>query len=69
MVPHPHTSDIQAVNLVTWGGYQFAVWYTVPGELRVGRIQRGVEPWGVDHDEYRVRFHPEDGARVAGRSR
>lgn len=60
-VPHPHTSDIQAVNLVTAGDYQFAVWLTgtvASAELRVGRIQRGAQRWGIDHDEYEFTSTP-----------
>lgn len=52
VIPETIGPSTEALNLVTWGGYQFAVWYTLAGECRVGRIERGVQRWGVDHDEY-----------------
>jgi hypothetical protein len=51
-VPHAHTSDNNASNLTSTATHQFAVWYDLAGELRVGRIERGVQRWGVNHDEY-----------------
>lgn len=50
--PKDITGNAIAINLTTWGDYQFAVWYTRALELRVGRIQRGVQRWGVNHQEY-----------------
>jgi len=40
------------VNLTSTATHQFAVWYDLTSELRIGRIQRGVQRWGVDHQEY-----------------
>lgn len=54
MIPNQRTSGIAnlATNLVTVGDWQFALWYTLADELRIGRIVRGAQTWGVDHDEY-----------------
>jgi BNR repeat-containing family member len=52
VIPQTVTGMNLAINLVTSGSYQFAVWYDLAGELRVGRIQRGVHRWGVGHTEY-----------------
>jgi len=51
-LPHVTTGQELAVNLISDGDYQFAVWYSLTGELRVGRIQRGVHRWGINHQEY-----------------
>jgi hypothetical protein len=56
-LPNSKTSNINACNLLTTldGQYQFAVWYGASdGELRVGRIQRGVQRWGVNHSQYQM---------------
>jgi len=46
------TGYVNAPTLTTWGDHQFAVWYDLAGELHIGRIERGTQTWGVDHDEY-----------------
>jgi hypothetical protein len=42
-----------AVNLVTSidGAHQYGAWYSIAGEAYIGHIERGVQRWGVDHDE------------------
>lgn len=55
-LPYPHTSDIQGPNLVTTldGTTQYAVWYTVAGELKVGKRNRATQQWGVNHEEFTI---------------
>jgi hypothetical protein len=38
--------------------WQFAGWYDFNRELHVGRIERGVQRWGVDHDEVLIAGAP-----------
>lgn len=54
IIPEPRTGDCGAHSLETTldGVYQYAVWYTMDGGVTVGRIERGVQRWGVDHDEH-----------------
>jgi len=58
VVPNSITGFNNGIDLVTHGDYQFAVWWTIAGELRIGRIERGVQIWGVDHDEYEFAGSP-----------
>jgi hypothetical protein len=58
VIPETIGPSSEAINLVTWGDHQFAVWYTLAGELRIGRIERGVQRWGIDHDEYQFAGTP-----------
>jgi hypothetical protein len=51
-IPNSKNALTQAVSLLTYDNYQFAVWYDVAGELHIGRIRRGVHRWGVNHQEY-----------------
>ncbi len=51
-IPNNKNALTAAVSLLTHGDYQFAVWYDLAGELHIGRIRRGVQRWGANHQEY-----------------
>ena len=55
-LPAYQTGMAWSANLVTTndGVYQYAVWVDRNWELKVGRIQRGVQRWGVDHVEFSI---------------
>ena len=56
--PNPLSSATVGIHLWSVGPYQFAVWYDLAGELRIGRIQRGTHQWGVNHTEWTVTGTP-----------
>lgn len=51
-IPNNKNAITVAVSLITYGDYQFAVWYDLAGELHIGRVRRGVHIWGTSHQEY-----------------